>query len=223
MVGSQPTKDIDSTPSMEQILQMFEKLNERMDGLDTIQQSVADLAEQGLATQQSITDLAGKVDGLVEQVKRNKIQQTQQKSGQTTNVLHKKIALPNSQSNGEGLPLSGPTSKQVTTSSINDEEPEANPCGLQVFKVFATFMQPFADPSIWFALGGTEVHDHLPRTQLAKCMASKIFHHYSAVRDTFVCFSLVRAKGAAKYMVIVIPCLSQSWLAIAKIPEEPFL
>ena len=51
MVGSQPTKDIDSTPSMEQILQMFEKLNERMDGLDTIQQSVADLAEQGLTTQ----------------------------------------------------------------------------------------------------------------------------------------------------------------------------
>ncbi|KAL6179208.1 hypothetical protein ACLB2K_050724 [Fragaria x ananassa] len=30
---------------------------------------------------------------------------------------------------------------------------------------------PFADPSLWFALGGSEVHDHLPRIQLAKCNA----------------------------------------------------
>ncbi|KAL6191978.1 hypothetical protein ACLB2K_038366 [Fragaria x ananassa] len=55
MVGSQPTQNTGSAPSMEQISQMLKQLT-----------------SQSLATQQSITDLAGKVDNLAEQAKRDK-------------------------------------------------------------------------------------------------------------------------------------------------------
>ncbi|KAL6201344.1 hypothetical protein ACLB2K_025058 [Fragaria x ananassa] len=79
MVCSQPTQDTDSAPSMEQVFQTFAQLTGQIQSLTT-----------------HVTDLAGKVDDLAEQAKRNKIQQTQQKLGQTTNVLHKKIALPSS-------------------------------------------------------------------------------------------------------------------------------
>ncbi|KAL6176983.1 hypothetical protein ACLB2K_053615 [Fragaria x ananassa] len=46
MATSQSTQDMGSAPPMEQVLQMLAKLNDQMDGLDTIQQSVADLTEQ---------------------------------------------------------------------------------------------------------------------------------------------------------------------------------
>ncbi|KAL6129206.1 hypothetical protein ACLB2K_072559 [Fragaria x ananassa] len=55
MVGSQPTQTTGSASSMERISQMLEQLT-----------------SQSLATQQSITDLAGKVDNLAEQAKRDK-------------------------------------------------------------------------------------------------------------------------------------------------------
>ncbi|KAL6142574.1 hypothetical protein ACLB2K_060853 [Fragaria x ananassa] len=58
MVGSQPTQDPEAALPMEQILQMFEELKGRL---------------EATATQQSITDLAEKVDDLAEQVKRDKI------------------------------------------------------------------------------------------------------------------------------------------------------
>ncbi|KAL6211090.1 hypothetical protein ACLB2K_016318 [Fragaria x ananassa] len=54
MASSQSTQDMGSAPPMEQVLEMLAKVNNRMDGLDTIQQSVT---EQGMATQQSIADL----------------------------------------------------------------------------------------------------------------------------------------------------------------------
>ena len=55
MVGSQPTQSTDSTPPMEQVSQMFSQLAGQIQSLTT-----------------HVTDLAGKVDGLAEQVKRDK-------------------------------------------------------------------------------------------------------------------------------------------------------
>ncbi|KAL6223368.1 hypothetical protein ACLB2K_006755 [Fragaria x ananassa] len=52
------------------------------------------------------------------------LQRTQQELGQTTNVLHEKIELPSSQSNGEDSPLDEPMSKEEATLSINEKEPE---------------------------------------------------------------------------------------------------
>ncbi|KAL6225711.1 hypothetical protein ACLB2K_004560 [Fragaria x ananassa] len=56
MVGSQPTQDTDSTPSMEQVFQMFAQLTGQIQNLTT----------QSSATQQSITNLTGKVCDLTE-------------------------------------------------------------------------------------------------------------------------------------------------------------
>ncbi|KAL6195872.1 hypothetical protein ACLB2K_031489 [Fragaria x ananassa] len=108
MVGSQSTQDTGSGLPAEQILQMFKELK-----------------------------------GLIkDNIKENKdifegsFQCTQKELGQTTNalkmtpaivdkhVLAKKIELPSSQSNGEDSPLDQPTSKEETTLSINDKEPE---------------------------------------------------------------------------------------------------
>ncbi|KAL6181008.1 hypothetical protein ACLB2K_047666 [Fragaria x ananassa] len=123
MASSQSTQDIGSAPPMEQVLEMLAKLNDQMDGLDTIQQSVT---EQGMSTQQSIADLT-------EQLRQNKafLLADQDKKIESPNedfnghVSAEKIELPGSRSSGEDFPLDKPTSKEEITLSINDFLPDS--------------------------------------------------------------------------------------------------
>ncbi|KAL6190576.1 hypothetical protein ACLB2K_036970 [Fragaria x ananassa] len=62
MVGSQPTQDTDSAPSMKQVSQMFAQLTGQIQSLTT---HVADLTGK-------FDGLTGKVDDLAEHVKRDK-------------------------------------------------------------------------------------------------------------------------------------------------------
>ncbi|KAL6200176.1 hypothetical protein ACLB2K_029958 [Fragaria x ananassa] len=109
MVGSQPTQDTDSAPSMERIFQMLAELKSQ--NLAT-QQSVA---EQGLATQQSVADLTEqfKQDRTLWEASHNKLTDPA-----------KQFELPSNQSSGEDFPLDEPTSKEEVTLSINDKVPE---------------------------------------------------------------------------------------------------
>ncbi|KAL6213243.1 hypothetical protein ACLB2K_012690 [Fragaria x ananassa] len=120
---------------------MFTKLKGQIQGLTTqisaTKQNVADLSEHvkqdralWKANHDKLTMLSkdhGHLDdqftettGLVEGF----LQRTQQELGQTTNILHKKIELPSSQSNDEDVSLDEPTSKEETSLSINDKEPK---------------------------------------------------------------------------------------------------
>ena len=88
MVGSQPIQDPGAAPPIEQILQMFEELKGRL---------------EATTTQQNVTDLAEKVDGLAEQAKRARVLWKADQDNLAIlnedfneNILAKKIELPSS-------------------------------------------------------------------------------------------------------------------------------